>query len=262
MDTRFTCNKCNQHIAAPEDMAGENVSCPNCNAPLTVPQLSTLSSQPISLKQPEQTPTRRCSSCGHQIVSENGMCSFCAETTIPKPTRLEDQLGFTNAERNTAIGICDFVLVAFMCVLPIGGGILLVALTQWSTVQIILCTFVVGGITTVLGLLLWRWYHYTRSPPAPILIIARQLVRRQRGINRMGLGVLTIMVLSIVGGIIWGLYNLHLGAVADGYGGLAGKSALYTVGGVLFLIELFFKLILFLFPLLLVMAVIKFLFKK
>jgi hypothetical protein len=36
-DIKFVCASCQQHLEAPEAMAGETVSCPSCQKPLTVP---------------------------------------------------------------------------------------------------------------------------------------------------------------------------------------------------------------------------------
>ncbi|OQC55152.1 MAG: hypothetical protein BWX54_02049 [Verrucomicrobia bacterium ADurb.Bin018] len=41
-DIKLTCPDCKQHIAAPEEMAGQSVNCPTCNKILQIPEGSTV----------------------------------------------------------------------------------------------------------------------------------------------------------------------------------------------------------------------------
>ena len=90
MDIRFKCDKCNQHITAPEDMVGSFFTCPNpaCRCSLTVPSGSALPSGA-----PAQTDdiTFNCPFCRQQlIVGKKGAgvelaCPKCGKmVVVPK----------------------------------------------------------------------------------------------------------------------------------------------------------------------------------
>lgn len=46
-DIRFSCIDCGQHLEAPPDMVGEQITCPSCNHPLQVPRVATIRGKPV-----------------------------------------------------------------------------------------------------------------------------------------------------------------------------------------------------------------------
>ena len=91
MEIRFECDKCGQHITAPDDMIGCVFNCPNaaCGCSLTVPSSSMLrSALPIQVDEVEF----HCPLCQQQLAVDKkgaGMelgCPKCGKTiVVPKP---------------------------------------------------------------------------------------------------------------------------------------------------------------------------------
>ena len=51
MDLKFECPSCGQHLSATRSQIGVTAPCPNCNAPVTVPKISTLPPRPPAPRQ-------------------------------------------------------------------------------------------------------------------------------------------------------------------------------------------------------------------
>jgi len=85
MDVRFSCQKCRQHIDAPEEMAGQRVNCPSCQQPLTVPKRSTT---PMESKQPSKI-AMTCKWCHKDITVDASRaghltnCPLCNDFIMP-----------------------------------------------------------------------------------------------------------------------------------------------------------------------------------
>ena len=50
MDLKFECPSCGQHLTAIRSQIGVTAPCPNCNAAVTVPKISTLPHAPLQTK--------------------------------------------------------------------------------------------------------------------------------------------------------------------------------------------------------------------
>ena len=48
-DIKFDCSGCQQHLEAPEEMAGDTLECPTCHTPLTVPSPALEEATSISI---------------------------------------------------------------------------------------------------------------------------------------------------------------------------------------------------------------------
>src|SRR5262245_48564753 len=95
---RFTCASCGQHISATRGQIGVTAPCPNCNAVVTVPTISTLPPPALgSLVSPALGPLVRfaCASCGQHIsatraqIGVTAACPNCKKAVmVPKTSTL------------------------------------------------------------------------------------------------------------------------------------------------------------------------------
>jgi len=85
-DFKFKCPKCQQPLAAPQDMLGETINCPSCQVEITLPCLQP--QQPPRLqpqsqpKPPPVSPVKNnklfsCPDCGNTISSQAETCPSC-----------------------------------------------------------------------------------------------------------------------------------------------------------------------------------------
>lgn len=71
-DIRFSCSRCSQTLAAPDDMAGESLACPGCAAPLTIPKQIQISQVPTQ-------EMKACPFCSERILASAAKCKHCGE---------------------------------------------------------------------------------------------------------------------------------------------------------------------------------------
>ena len=85
-DVSFVCPECRQPLEAPEEMAGEQVACPACNAELTVP---VGPAEDAGADPQEQT---ACPECGTALASGAVLCIGCGYH-LKLGRRIETELG-------------------------------------------------------------------------------------------------------------------------------------------------------------------------
>jgi DNA-directed RNA polymerase subunit RPC12/RpoP len=71
----FFCSQCRQNLEAPEELKGQQVQCPGCNASIIVPALRA-TAKPI-----DPSPRmKECPYCSEQIMATAKKCKHCGET--------------------------------------------------------------------------------------------------------------------------------------------------------------------------------------
>ncbi|HNT37240.1 MAG TPA: hypothetical protein PKH07_19770, partial [bacterium] len=99
-DIKLACPDCKQHIAAPEEMAGQSVNCPTCNKILQIPERSTVipvsqNPMPLSDVAPSGSPqTAPTTDAGVGDTRKNQVATNLTEmakTTIGAAQHLADQ---------------------------------------------------------------------------------------------------------------------------------------------------------------------------
>ena len=68
-DIAFACSSCRQSLEAPEEMAGEDIACPSCQAVITIPGPSA--------PRKETAAAPGCPSCGAALVPGAVLCTAC-----------------------------------------------------------------------------------------------------------------------------------------------------------------------------------------
>ena len=83
-DIEFSCSACGQVLEAPEEMQGDVIECPSCNAEITIPQTEAAESvvfQPIPTVQdnsPYAEPAGNvCPECSAQLAPNAVLCIEC-----------------------------------------------------------------------------------------------------------------------------------------------------------------------------------------
>jgi predicted RNA-binding Zn-ribbon protein involved in translation (DUF1610 family) len=70
-DIEFNCPSCNLVLAAPEDMAGQLVECPECNNQMTVP------GEAAPAAPAEDAGAEACPECGQAMPEGSVLCMGC-----------------------------------------------------------------------------------------------------------------------------------------------------------------------------------------
>jgi hypothetical protein len=84
-DIEFSCPSCNLVLAAPEEMAGELVECPECKNQMAVPGQEAAEAQPAA-------GGACCPECGQAMPSDSVLCLGCGfHTTLGKKITTELQ---------------------------------------------------------------------------------------------------------------------------------------------------------------------------
>ncbi len=76
----FKCPGCGETLEAPEEMAGQEVACPACNQPLTIPSVTNdaESEKTVSREAVEsEVSGTKCPSCGNILEKESVLCVKC-----------------------------------------------------------------------------------------------------------------------------------------------------------------------------------------
>lgn len=96
-DMRFACPHCDKHLAAPPELAGKVIKCPDCNQSFTVPKPAPVSAPVVQPPKPEPLVEQsniefECPSCHEPLASPPDMagtenqCPACNHTfTVPRP---------------------------------------------------------------------------------------------------------------------------------------------------------------------------------
>ena len=73
-DIEFSCPKCNLVLAAPEDMAGQLVECPECKNQMAVPG--------AAVEVPAAADGPACPECGQAMPGDSVLCMGCGFHTV------------------------------------------------------------------------------------------------------------------------------------------------------------------------------------
>jgi DNA-directed RNA polymerase subunit RPC12/RpoP len=88
-DIEFTCSECGQTLEAPEEMAGESLACPECEAPITIPAPQTETEEgnagivfqnieEAEVDEPyAETAANACPECGAELGDGVVLCVQC-----------------------------------------------------------------------------------------------------------------------------------------------------------------------------------------
>ena len=124
----FDCPECGRPMQAGENLAGQQVRCPGCQAVARVPQTrSAAPSEP--LHEPEVAPRfpglgtggaggeeqrRPCPMCGEMILASAVKCRFCGEVFDPALKRAEAKRHRGGGASDEELTVAE-VLVAILC---------------------------------------------------------------------------------------------------------------------------------------------------
>ena len=73
-DLKFNCPHCQQSLEAPEELLGQDISCPTCNGAIKVPKPQPKTTKPPA---PRQEQTARCKGCGRILEAGAVLCTSC-----------------------------------------------------------------------------------------------------------------------------------------------------------------------------------------